>query len=524
MSVVSSRKQRSNKPPSKRVLTEWGDRLGRWNPQLLRELRGRLNRKSVTVAIAISLGLQLLVGYVLFEPVYPLIFPDSPPPAEVTLPAPDAAPADQPFSHRLCTGPAPPHHINIKGPPVQICLPDGQGAYQVNWQKLCNTALPWIRGFWGMGMAIAGSTAIAQDWEKEAKLGTLNFLRLSPEPAGRLLLGKVLGTPILYFVGSLAALPMYLYLSANAEGGLLGGFLVDGVSMSVLALVLTGTLTLAVLAERAQVVFASLMLVFLSLVLGVMLVGTAVVFGESGGLAWFGLNLTQSTMVPLIWGSAIALTLTALLWNVARRRFKSPGVAALSRLQAYQWMGVYNLIGLGFLLPVIETLSRRDTSIWVGFSIVWFILQSLILWGTMPNRQQLLDWQHDQEAQLERVQTSALATGQSEKGHVYRSKVGPWQRIWDSASPPHWVPTVGLLMTWLLCSPWAIALLQTGEIFGISSLLSLIPGTIMLTLLGSFSLWLNLKNPRAHRFWMGIVLSLYGLGWFSSVILLAFSK
>ena len=317
---------------------------------------------------------------------------------------------------------------------------------------------------------------------------------------------------------------MYLYLSANAEGGLLGGFLVDGVSMSVLALVLTGTLTLAVLAERAQVVFASLMLVFLSLVLGVMLVGTAVVFGESGGLAWFGLNLTQSTMVPLIWGSAIALTLTALLWNVARRRFKSPGVAALSRLQAYQWMGVYNLIGLGFLLPVIETLSRRDTSIWVGFSIVWFILQSLMLWGTMPNRQQLLDWQHDQEAQLERVQTSALATGQSEKGHVYRSKVGPWQRIWDSASPPHWVPTVGLLMTWLLCSPWAIALLQTGEIFGISSLLSLIPGTIMLTLLGSFSLWLNLKNPRAHRFWMGIVLSLYGLGWFSSVILLAFSK
>ena len=145
--------------------------------------------------------------------------------AEVFLPAPDAAPADQPFSHRLCAGPAPPHHINIKGPPVQICLPDGQGAYQVNWQKLCNTALPWIRGFWGMGMAIAGSTAIAQDWEKEAKLGTLNFLRLSPEPAGRLLLGKVLGTPILYFVGSLAALPMYLYLSANAEGGLLGGFL-----------------------------------------------------------------------------------------------------------------------------------------------------------------------------------------------------------------------------------------------------------------------------------------------------------
>jgi hypothetical protein len=39
----------------------WLDRLGEWNPQLFREIKGRLKRRNIAIAIATSLLGQLLV-------------------------------------------------------------------------------------------------------------------------------------------------------------------------------------------------------------------------------------------------------------------------------------------------------------------------------------------------------------------------------------------------------------------------------------------------------------------------------
>ena len=84
-------------------------------------------------------------------------------------------------------------------------------------------ALPILflsRLIWVFLMALSGSASIAQNWVREAKLGTLDFLRLSPEPPWRILLGKMLGVPALCYVAAIAWLPFHLYLAIRAGSDL----------------------------------------------------------------------------------------------------------------------------------------------------------------------------------------------------------------------------------------------------------------------------------------------------------------
>ncbi|MEM9247014.1 MAG: hypothetical protein AAGA67_14910, partial [Cyanobacteria bacterium P01_F01_bin.153] len=122
-------------------LARWGDAIGRWNPQLLRELQGNLTIRSSVAAVTVAWGLQALLAY---------------------------------------------------------SVPRGAVA---NWHE---TVLLISRLLWVFLMALTGSVAISQNWVREAKLGTLDFLRLSPEPAWRILLGKMLGAPAPCFVAAIA--------------------------------------------------------------------------------------------------------------------------------------------------------------------------------------------------------------------------------------------------------------------------------------------------------------------------------
>lgn len=79
---------------------------------------------------------------------------------------------------------------------------------------------------YGFLLLLSGVYLLIQDLAKEEKNGTLNFIRFSPQPYSKILLGKLLGVPILIYWIIVLAIPLQLVtgLAARIPLGLLLGF------------------------------------------------------------------------------------------------------------------------------------------------------------------------------------------------------------------------------------------------------------------------------------------------------------
>ena len=100
-----------------------------------------------------------------------------------------------------------------------------QTAWQINWQ-LWNFDLFIALSIVGMGvLLIIGSHLISADLYKEEKRGTFSFVRLSPQSAFRIILGKILGIPSLLYLGIALTLPFHLI------EGLAGGISLPWIAM-----------------------------------------------------------------------------------------------------------------------------------------------------------------------------------------------------------------------------------------------------------------------------------------------------
>ena len=160
------------------------DKIGEWNPQLLRELKGRLKPRNIVVFSAISLCLQMLLYsfYQSLVPNYQYI--------------------NNHFD-RYCIGnPSPDwngyeHYYDSNN----FCLQDAFGNLTINWQ------LWWLDIFITTSiiaifvLLVGGTYLLIADLSKEESRGTLNFIRLAPQSARSILTGKILGVPaLLYWV------------------------------------------------------------------------------------------------------------------------------------------------------------------------------------------------------------------------------------------------------------------------------------------------------------------------------------
>jgi hypothetical protein len=132
------------------------DRVGNWNPQLRRELKTRLTLPNLTIATIISLFAQILT----------LILPD---------------PRVLEFNN---------HYWYIT---------------PVWWLHICELLNLEI---W-FALTIGGIYLIAKDFDREIRTGTLDLVNLSPVKPWEILLGKLLGVPILICWVVLLALPLH---------------------------------------------------------------------------------------------------------------------------------------------------------------------------------------------------------------------------------------------------------------------------------------------------------------------------
>jgi hypothetical protein len=175
------------------------DKMGDWNPQLFRELKGRLKPRNMAIAAGISLVGQFLI-YLNFQGALPV----------------DPVASSYPVYSRYCTG------TNPDG----ICLKDLLGNWVINQQLWWLDVFVWMSVIGIFVLLTVGTYLLIADLSGEERRGTLNFVRLSPQSAKQIFIGKILGVPILlYLVGALA-LPLHLIagIGARIPLGLIFGF------------------------------------------------------------------------------------------------------------------------------------------------------------------------------------------------------------------------------------------------------------------------------------------------------------
>ncbi|MDR9402065.1 MAG: hypothetical protein RI580_01365, partial [Halothece sp. Uz-M2-17] len=173
-------------------------RISDWNPQLVREIKGRWKGRNLSIAVVASLLSQLLI-YLGFQGNLPTV-------------------ANR--VNRYCIGTPPAKDLSaaqMHNPPNNYCLEDTAGNLIVNWELWWLDLFTFLTAAFLIVLLVAGTYVLISDLAKEEQSGTLSFIRLSPRSVTNLLVGKILGVPILIYTVMLLALPLHLAAGIAAE-------------------------------------------------------------------------------------------------------------------------------------------------------------------------------------------------------------------------------------------------------------------------------------------------------------------
>jgi hypothetical protein len=182
-----------------KFLDKWLNQLSDINPQLFREVKGRLKGRNVAIASGIS-----LIGQLILLGTYASRLP--------------AHPEDYPKHYCLET-----YHKQGDG---TICLSDRFNQVLINWDLWWLDIFLWLSFIAVFALFVAGTYMLISDLAKEERRGTLNFIRVSPRSTQTILLGKLFGVPILLYLAVFLAIPLHTWagLSAQIPLGLILGF------------------------------------------------------------------------------------------------------------------------------------------------------------------------------------------------------------------------------------------------------------------------------------------------------------
>jgi hypothetical protein len=359
----------------------WLDRIGESNPQLFRELKGRLQNRNIAIAVALSLLGQLSLFLY----------------GELRL-----SPSQQIYSEE-------------------------------HWQPKYNflqlfTSLSFLISF---ALLVLGSYLLISDLAREERRATLNFLRLTPQSPQSILIGKMLGVPILLYLAVLLAVPLHLWLGLSAEIPLVKILGFYSVLVASCAFFYSAALLFSLVSSWFSGLQAWLgsgaVLAFLfitnnkginhspadwlnlfcpSVILRYLVNRTESVYEyyqnfsvshiDTQQWEWFNLPLSNafgSAVIFMLFNYAIG---TYWIWQALNRRFHNPNASLISKGKSYLLTACMAQVSLGFALP-----SWKDWE--QGYSLQLFdnflslvslnllLLVSLIA-TLSPHRQALLDW------------------------------------------------------------------------------------------------------------------------------------
>lgn len=216
------------------------DRVGDWNPQLMRELKGRLKIFYVAIAVTISLVGQLLLF--LYQLQY---FPSE----KYSLTAkychlrqfylsqqkpiyPQLTSLRNQLANARRTKTANPEFISDLQTKIHNLETQRQSLTNFLRNNYCPTdqinMQTWWRDHWEyifltlsvvfiFTLLVGGTYLLINNLAQEEKRGTLNFIRLSPQSENSIVVGKILGVPILIYTIVLLAIPLHIFAGISAN-------------------------------------------------------------------------------------------------------------------------------------------------------------------------------------------------------------------------------------------------------------------------------------------------------------------
>jgi hypothetical protein len=440
------------------------DKIGDWNPQLLREIKGRLKIVPVAIAFIISLLGQLVLflfqlkdfpgeryslidqyctvkkSYsqqqdALYQQINTLntaISNFKTTKASTTVSLVDlqtelksANTKSQAFSKYLSENFCPPNQLNM----------------QLWWRDHWESIFLSLSVIFIFTLLVAGTYLLINNLANEERRGTLNFIRLSPQSEVNILIGKLLGVPILVYLVTLVAVPFHLYAGRSANIAFSYIFSFYAVVAASCILFYSAALLFGLVCRwfnNFQPWLGSgSVLVFLSMT---MMMASSSGTNFHNSTAWFRLfspfditNYLFPNLFHFYNGSPlkqlqffyfpIGTNVTSIvgfhllsyglctlgIWQGLKRCFRNPNIAVISKFQSYLLVAGLQVMMWGFTLQYVKnycppslvhqrsTDCLYDVNSQIGENFIWLgFCNSVLLLGLIailsPHRQAVQDW------------------------------------------------------------------------------------------------------------------------------------
>jgi hypothetical protein len=430
------------------------DRIGDWNPQLFREIKGRLNVRNIAIAVATSLlGQVLLFLFWLNQLPHHPYYQDQP---YCRLQKTFLAAQNQRYQldnqyrqlqsqFKRYSNPKDYDLEKIqqlKGSIAEV-KEKIQHVQDILKNNLCPSDAIEIQRWWHdyypkMFMSLSvfvlfimlgvGTYMLISNLANEERRGTLNFIRLSPQSTLSILGGKLLGVPILLYLAAIIAVPFHLWLGFSAQIPLAEictfyAVLIASCAFFYSAALLFGLVTpwlggfQSWLGSGAVLLFL-LMINFKSIdhspmdwlnlfspvvVLPYLINRTNTDYiggdfsfslGKIQGLEWFNLPIGVTGISLAIFALVHYALWTGWIWQALNRRFHNPNATILSKHQSYWLVACFEVVTLGFAMG--EPRGSYGFSLLFTNPVLLAYFNGVLFIGLIavlaPQRQALQDW------------------------------------------------------------------------------------------------------------------------------------
>jgi hypothetical protein len=364
------------------MLNKTIDRLGDSNPQIFRELKERITPRNVGIAVV---GALLIQGLVL------LYFN-----GQIPVPTYEGIPAVKLMETRspYCLFP-PNTNYNYDD---SICRLNTLGGYAINWQKWWTDVYICLAWILPLGLILGSVYTLVADVIQEEKRGTLNFIRLSPQSAQTIFIGKILGVPSLVYLAIALVLPLHLWAGINAGGSI--PFLASWyLAIGSLSFLLASAAVLYVLLGGIQAILTVIATgypICLPL-LGINSFAAGTLNNEGWmknlQVSWFGLPYSSSAIWFYVFGTGCCLLASYWVWQALERRYLNPTATIISKSQSYLLNLCWQIWLAGFTIPLLMS-GSKDTLLGtaIGFGIIDFIGLLLLIPLLLTSKQAIQDW------------------------------------------------------------------------------------------------------------------------------------
>ncbi len=360
------------------------DRVGDWNAQLFRELKGRATSRNIFLAAGLSIG-----GQILLLSTFILQLPTDPPPGASRS------------SQTYCVL----ESIKVSNSnggfyDQKVCQLNALGQVSTDWPHWWASVLSAMSWLLPVLLITSGVYLLATDLRRETKRGTLNFVRLSPQSAAEIFRGKLLGVPVLVYLAVAVALPLHSFAAISSGFGLINACTWYALIAAMASVFYIAAMFLTLASPTVPIVTAGLTLWLSSSMLSLTnwLLSATVSSDPSRSflpqLHWFYLPITQNLFSFYLFGIGNCLVAIYWLWQSICRRYQNSNGTLLSKKSSYQLNICLQMWLVGFGLPLF-TGSHSSSSLVIFLGGVFFcqICAALVTIGLLtPQRQAIHDW------------------------------------------------------------------------------------------------------------------------------------